>query len=199
MSRVEYIEIVERIVDVIEDPIAKKVISEALEKRIKEGKPLKDDEIGEYLRNGGYSGRCYIGPLAEYFRYSHKEIAKMLRKYLRLKYGKRGYKFSVRTGWASGFKPTIDVTITQIPDDVPLFNEDFLRAEKSREFIPSLRLTRYSDEIDKIIKDIEGFLDLFIIDDSAPEIDYFDKSLYYSVQVHWKLESERFRKEIELV
>jgi hypothetical protein len=189
---------VECVVDSIDDPIAKQVIIEALQKKVKEGKPLKDDEISDYLKNGGYSGRCYIGPLAEYFRYSHKEIAKMLRKYLRLKYGKKGYKFNVRTGWV-GFTPSIDVKITKIPDSVPLFNKDFLRSEKTREFVPSFRLTRYSDEVDGVIKDIESFLNLFLVNDSAPEIDYFNRSLHYMVLVDWKLEKERYEKEIQEV
>jgi hypothetical protein len=130
-----------------------------------------------------------------------KQIAALLRQYVKKLSKFSGYKFSIRSDYNH-----IRVEITSIPDGVGLLNPDWCYCQHDPILrnvpyldMPASAIKRFNSATQSIIDDIDAFLHSYNFDDSDSMTDYFHVNFYINVSVssaltdkHYKLEGVQF-------
>jgi len=120
------------------------------------------------------------------------ETAKLIRQEINEKYSKKdGWKISVRTKLFAGGS-SIDVWV--VDTKIKVFQDDYAKLEiaKDWEGIRSIRWENqgYTEEFNKVLKDLEAIVNQYNYDDSDSMTDYFNVGFYSSVGIDWEAKKD---------
>lgn len=142
-----------------------------------------------------------------------KEVAKIIRKYIKETYPE--FDFSV----SSSRGESIRIYLTGAPDDVQIYSDIYLQTNLPGSNISwsnltwkynmgevvlnkyhingKNKLTKYSQRIEYMLKDIDNFGNSFRYDGTDISIDYFDTNFYVFTDIHWQFDNDRLEYELE--
>lgn len=121
------------------------------------------------------------------------EVAKRIKSKLKVLYP--DHKWSVRTQKYSGGQ-SIRVTVREIPDDLPLYNPEWLTEYNETGRCP-WNVEKYTKATQALLKGVESLVESYNYDGSDTMTDYFNVRFYKSVDIAHKVDTARRESELE--